>query len=68
MSTKTLPTSLTVQFANADIRMVQIEAVAKHLAILMEEVHGGSWRVQIDHENEFLMVAKRPDRNKGASV
>jgi len=48
--------SITAQFANAEIRAVQVEAVANHLASLMKEIHGGNWRVQIDHEVGLVMV------------
>ncbi len=49
--------------ANAGIRMAQIEAVANHLADLMRQAHGGRWRVQIEHEHGFVMVAERPQRS-----
>lgn len=45
------------QVANAGIRLIQIEAVAKHLSDLMKDVHGGEWRVQIEHQHNFIMVA-----------
>lgn len=42
--------------------LAEVEAAAKRLADAMERAHGGSWRIQIEHENEFVMVARRRDR------
>ncbi|WP_413710655.1 hypothetical protein [Rhizobium sp. Rhizsp82] len=47
---------------NADLRRVQIDAVAAHLADLMREVHGGDWRIQAEHELHFIVVAMKPSR------
>lgn len=36
-----------------------IERDAKRLADLMKAVHGGDWRIQVDHECHFVMVVQR---------
>ena len=36
-----------------------IEQDAKSLADTMKAVHGGEWRIQIDHEVGFVLVVRR---------
>ncbi|AYD02231.1 hypothetical protein [Neorhizobium sp. NCHU2750] len=54
--TSTIHPMLQTQVANASIRAVQIAAVAKHLADLMREVHGGRWRTVISHDTGFVLI------------
>lgn len=39
--------------------MMSIKRKAAEIATAMALVHGGDWRVQIDHEEGFLVVARR---------
>ncbi len=38
---------------------IVIKRKAAELSTLMALVHGGDWRVQIDHEAGFLAIARR---------
>ena len=38
------------------------QMLAGSLRDVMQEIHGGNWRVQIDHDAEFVMIARRADR------
>lgn len=38
---------------------VVIKRTAAEIAYLMALVHGGDWRVQIDHEAGFVQIARR---------
>ncbi|WP_432346644.1 hypothetical protein WMC41_00585 [Shinella yambaruensis] len=40
----------------------EVEAAAKCLADAMERAHGGRWRIQIEHEHQFVTVARIRDR------
>lgn len=42
--------------------LAEVETVAKCLADAMERAHGGRWRIQIDHEYEFVTVVRRRER------
>ncbi|MDX8502414.1 hypothetical protein RFM99_28925 [Mesorhizobium sp. VK4C] len=45
--------------AEAKARIAEIDVAAKYVAHLMEGLHGGDWRVKIDHRLGFvLMVGK----------
>lgn len=54
--------AITAQLRAARIRGGQIEAVAYHLARLMEEVHGADWQYHISHEAnaEFVLIRRDP--------
>lgn len=39
-----------------------INIAAAGLARMMQAAHGGDWRVQIEHDAEFVMIARRADR------
>lgn len=38
-----------------------IDTLTQHIAKLMQEAHGGDWRVQIEHDAGLLVVARRLD-------
>jgi hypothetical protein len=38
----------------------EVQAVASYLAELMRDIHGGDWRIQIEHEHELIVIASRP--------
>lgn len=46
--------------AQADLRLVK--GLADMLASVMSDIHGGSCRIQIDHEVGLVVVANRPDK------
>ncbi|KSV72927.1 hypothetical protein N182_28785 [Sinorhizobium sp. GL2] len=47
---------------SASAVIAECRAAAELLARAMERAHGGSWRIQIDHEDEIAIVARRPRR------
>lgn len=53
-----LPSSLSSQLLNGITAAEEIQQVADYLAGLMREVHGGDWRVSVNHENRFVMIAE----------
>jgi hypothetical protein len=55
----TLHPMIATQLRNAQVRAGQIEAVAEHLAGLMQAVHGGKWHTHIDHNGGLVAVAQR---------
>ncbi|MBD9640760.1 hypothetical protein IB277_31165 [Ensifer sp. ENS07] len=46
----------------ASAAIAECSAAAELLARAMERAHGGSWRIQIDHEDEVAIVARRHHR------
>lgn len=41
----------------------EARAAAEYLAEVMQSIHGGSWRIDIDHEVRFIMIRDlRDDR------
>lgn len=39
---------------------IVIKRKAAEVSALMALVHGGEWRVEIDHQNGFVLIARRP--------
>lgn len=39
-----------------------VEALAHSLCNQMEKIHGGKWRIHIDHETHFVMVRMSNDK------
>lgn len=39
--------------------VIRVKRLAAEVAIQMALLHGGDWRVQIDHERRFLLIAPR---------
>ncbi len=37
----------------------EVRAAAEYLAEVMLRIHGGNWRIDIDHEARFIMVVDR---------
>lgn len=48
--------------ARADGLKLTAQLLAERLRDVMKEIHGGEWRIQIDHEVELLMIVPRLDR------
>lgn len=36
-----------------------IRVMARIMSEMMQEIHGGEWRVKIDHDSRFVFVAER---------
>ncbi|MCP2132963.1 hypothetical protein D3C87_1216180 [compost metagenome] len=53
-----LPASLSLQVLNGISAAEEIQQAADYLADLMRGVYGGDWRVSINHENRFVMIAE----------
>lgn len=49
----------------ASAAQAEVCAAAEYLADAMRRIHGGSWRIQIDHEVRFVMIV---DRNNDEPV
>lgn len=41
--------------------VAEIEATAAHLEQLMRDIHGGHWRIDIDHTAGFVLVVRHGD-------
>lgn len=46
----------------APAKMKRVERVAEVLTKLMQEIHGGGWRIQIDHEVRLIVIAEKSER------
>ncbi|KNY35578.1 hypothetical protein [Agrobacterium sp. SUL3] len=53
-----LPASLSSQVRNGVAAHDEIQQVADYLADLMRGVYGGDWRVSVNHEARFVMIAE----------
>lgn len=47
---------------SAEAAMAEVRAAAEYLSGAMQRIHGGNWRIQIEHEDLFVMIARRRDR------
>lgn len=47
---------------------VVIKRKAAEVAYLMALMHGGEWRVQIDHEEPFVHITRRLKRNRQSTA
>lgn len=45
-----------------------IKRKAAEIAIAMAILHGGEWRVQIDHEDQFVFVTRRLQESRESSA
>lgn len=64
--TATLSPAIITQIANAGIKIIQIEAVASHLAELMAAAHGDDWEVCTSHKAgaEFILIKPKMESGK----
>lgn len=67
MKTSTLPSSITTQIRNAAMLAAQIEAVAKHLAELMDQLHGEECKYSICHDAGSEVICISPGMKRGGS-
>lgn len=58
MKTRALPPSITDALKLHD-PAAEVAAVADYLRHLLKDMHGGEWRLQIDHEHQFVLLARR---------
>lgn len=61
MSTAVLPASITKALERQPLA-IRADRLAKALAETMATIHGGEFRIQLDHEHVFVMVVQRPHR------
>lgn len=45
--------------ARAEGMKLTAQLLAERLRDVMQEIHGGDWRIQIDHENAFAFIVSR---------
>jgi len=45
--------------------LAEAEIAARYLSGIMQEIHGGDWRINVNHENCFAMVARDFSDKKG---
>lgn len=66
MATHANSTPVTVLSAQANavacMKMTGIRNIADVLATLMQDIHGGSFRVEIDHEAGFIVIRSHKDK------
>lgn len=48
----------------AEVLLTTIERLSKHIGKLMQEAHGGQWRVQIEHDDEFITIARSAESDR----
>lgn len=46
---------------------VVIRRKATEISSIMASIHGGDWRVEIDHQSGFVLIAPRPAREQRTS-
>lgn len=65
MATHANSTPVTVLSAQANavarMKITGIRNIADVLATLMQDIHGGSFRVEIDHEAGFIVIRSHKD-------
>jgi len=45
--------------AKADVQVQGIQAMAEFIRDAMQRIHGGEWRIQIDHDARFVFITFR---------
>lgn len=56
-----LPVSISRAVVSGVGKHAEVQAAADHLAAIMAEIHGGDWRVSIDHGNTFILIVQDDD-------
>lgn len=46
---------------------MRIKKLVAETAVAMALIHGGDWRVQIDHEKGYVLVSRRPTWERSCS-
>lgn len=59
---QSLPSSLLSQFATGEAAAAEVQQVADYLAGLMRSIHGYEWKILIDHQVRFIMIAAEGER------
>lgn len=42
----------------SDVLMNTIDRLVRHIADLMQEVHGGEWRARVDRESQAIFIVR----------
>lgn len=50
----------------ADASIAEARQAAEQLATIMQKIHGGEWRVVVDHSNEFVLLHSYDRREASA--
>ncbi|QRY69104.1 hypothetical protein JVX98_12800 [Ensifer sp. PDNC004] len=58
--------SLIKAAVSASGAMAEINAAAEYLAEAMKRIHGGSWRIQVDHDDALVVICRRSERGRAA--
>ncbi|CAK7258669.1 protein of unknown function [Shinella sp. WSC3-e] len=53
-----IPASLASQLLTSSLAADEVTSVANYLAELMQGLHGGQWRVSINHDSCFVCIAR----------
>lgn len=59
-----LPPDITKQLDGGKDLLAKVERAAHDLADLMQEIHGKTWRVQIEHEENVALILIVPRNEK----
>jgi len=46
----------------------EVEQAARYLSELMQEIHGGDWHINVNHEVCFAMVSRDSSETKGTAT
>lgn len=53
---KSLPASISRTILSGTAKHAEAQAAADRLAAVMAEIHGGNWRVNINHQRAVVMI------------
>lgn len=45
----------------------EVEQAARYLSELLKEIHGGDWRINVNHESCFVLVSRDFSETKGTA-
>lgn len=48
---------------SADASIFNVQVFANALRDMLQRIHGGRWRIQIEHEEGLVLIARRGDRD-----
>lgn len=44
---------------------LKVKRLTAEVAVAMAQIHGGDWRVQVDHEEGLVLIARRLQGSRG---
>ncbi|WP_337183816.1 hypothetical protein [Shinella sp.] len=62
---KSLPASISRAVVSGIDKHAEAQAAADHLAAIMAEIHGGNWRVSINHPRAVVLIYQNGDATNG---